>query len=850
MSGRQAAVAWGLVFSACVLLCIAISAAQNPSGRTTEPGGGRTEGPAAETLLPAGAVAYVGWDGSDAHQEAWQSTAAYQSLYETGLADVVRKLLVFLVQQSGADTGDVMPLMDQISRKGVSLAVSIPEAGPPLPQAVVVIHDGQQLHSIVDGFLKRAIAGDLNVERRNLGSRTVSSVLVPNSPGIEFAWWIEGAHLVLAGGIDVVNQTVEVAEGRSANVTTSPLWSPSHEVHPDRVASLVSWLDFAELREAYGAMPVPNPNRDAPPLTVAGILNATGLGSLGPLVYRSGYAGPAMWSEMTLAAPEPRTGLLTPWGYDSIALEELPPMPSGVTGFYARTLDWSKMHDETLSLLRSIAQLGPPEASSHLERAIAEVNSALKIDLRQDLFDPLGDVFCVYADQLQGFMGFGAVAAIKVDDAVRLRTTLTNLLLRLSAESRGQVMIRAVPKNGRELTVLQFADVPFAPAVCVDEDWLVVGLTTQAVESFLLRKDGKIPRWEPTPEHADGLKQIDDDFTSISITDPRETVKSLLGTAPMLMTFVGFGMSQQARMGRPGPTLPFNVDDVPPTELVTAPLFPNVSVCTADDAGIRWRSRTSIPSIPLTTSFGGGSGVAVTGTLVALLLPAVQQARVAARRTQSRNNLHSIGIAMHNYHDVHNMFPPGTHPNDVLDVEKRFSWMAEILPFVDQSALFDRLDMDRAWNDDKNKAMTNSQIMTYMNPNEPPGPNPGVTQYVGLAGVGEDAPTLPAGHKRAGVFGYDRVTRIRDIRDGTSNTVAVSEASGADARWAAGGKQTIRALTKKPYINGPDGLGGSFPGGSFMLFCDGSVKFISESIDPALMESLSTVAGEERIPDF
>ena len=86
------------------------------------------------------------------------------------------------------------------------------------------------------------------------------------------------------------------------------------------------------------------------------------------------------------------------------------------------------------------------------------------------------------------------------------------------------------------------------------------------------------------------------------------------------------------------------------------------------------------------------------------------------------------------------------------------------------------------------------------------------------------------------MFGYNRKTRLRDITDGTSNTVMISEASKDYGAWSAGGTATIRSLTKKPYINGPDGIGGPFPGGCHMLMGDGSVRFVSQNIDPKTME--------------
>jgi hypothetical protein len=68
--------------------------------------------------------------------------------------------------------------------------------------------------------------------------------------------------------------------------------------------------------------------------------------------------------------------------------------------------------------------------------------------------------------------------------------------------------------------------------------------------------------------------------------------------------------------------------------------------------------------------------------------------------------------------------------------------------------------------------------------------------------------------------------------------------------WAQGGKATLRSLTKKPYINGPDGIGSKSPGGCHVLLGDGAVRFISENIDAEVMEALSTMAGGERIPPF
>ncbi len=283
------------------------------------------------------------------------------------------------------------------------------------------------------------------------------------------------------------------------------------------------------------------------------------------------------------------------------------------------------------------------------------------------------------------------------------------------------------------------------------------------------------------------------------------------------------------------------LSDIPPAEVVTRPMFPNVAVVTVDGKGVRMRSRESAPGLST------GAFVA-TPVMVALLLPAVQAARAAARRTQSKNNLKQIGLALHNYHATEGNFPAATYRVADLKPDKRLSWQTEILPYVEQKPLYDRIDFKKSWEDSANHAAVSTPLVLFINPmigEQNAGGLP-VTEYVGLAGVGADGPMLPVTSPRAGVFAYNRVTRIEDIVDGTSNTIMTSECNKDFGSWAAGGRPTIRALTKKPYIDGPDGLGGQ-PEGVQVGFADGSVRFVSKSVDPQLLERLVTIAGHEQI---
>ncbi len=254
----------------------------------------------------------------------------------------------------------------------------------------------------------------------------------------------------------------------------------------------------------------------------------------------------------------------------------------------------------------------------------------------------------------------------------------------------------------------------------------------------------------------------------------------------------------------------------------------------------------------LTTSLTEPELQQMGGVATAMLLPAVLQGRTAARRAQASNNLKQIALALHNHHDLHKSFPSGTRVVPGLAVEERVAWTADLLPFFDQDALHKQIDFTQGWKSDRNATVLRTPMTVFLNPGAPQvlDSDDAVTQYVGLAGLGEDGPTLPVTSPRAGVVAYDRATSMANIRDGTSNTAMISEVSDGFGPWAAGGRPTLRALTAKPYINGPDGIGGPFEGGFHIGLADGRVHFVSQDIDPTVLEALLTINGGEKVDDF
>ncbi len=136
MSSLQARLCWGGIFLLLAVgLVFSIGQAQ-PAADV-----------AVDSLIPANPVLYARWDGGDAHQEAWEQTAAYDAIYKTGLIDVFRKLVQFAGEQAGpgGEFGVIKQVVEKIGAHGFSFAVSVQSDFPPKPQGIAVLHDAAEL---------------------------------------------------------------------------------------------------------------------------------------------------------------------------------------------------------------------------------------------------------------------------------------------------------------------------------------------------------------------------------------------------------------------------------------------------------------------------------------------------------------------------------------------------------------------------------------------------------------------------------------------------------------------------------------------------------------------------------
>jgi prepilin-type processing-associated H-X9-DG protein len=246
-------------------------------------------------------------------------------------------------------------------------------------------------------------------------------------------------------------------------------------------------------------------------------------------------------------------------------------------------------------------------------------------------------------------------------------------------------------------------------------------------------------------------------------------------------------------------------------------------------------------------------GLLILVVLAGMLIPAVMRVRDAAARSQCRNNLKQIGLALQNYHNVFNSFPAATMPTEGLPPEKRLSWLYELDPFI--HARMDPtwgMNRNKPWDIEENFRITRGPMPIYLcpwNPNREDAAGFGLTHYVGVSGVGTDAARLPKDNPAAGLFGYDRTTKRSEIKDGDSSTLAAIETARDNGPWAAGGPATVRGLdpNRRPYLGTEAQFGGLHGGTTAALFADGSVRFLQNSIDPRIFEALATIAGGEEV---
>jgi prepilin-type processing-associated H-X9-DG protein/prepilin-type N-terminal cleavage/methylation domain-containing protein len=291
--------------------------------------------------------------------------------------------------------------------------------------------------------------------------------------------------------------------------------------------------------------------------------------------------------------------------------------------------------------------------------------------------------------------------------------------------------------------------------------------------------------------------------------------------------------------------------------------------------------------------------IAIIAALIALLLPAVQAAREAARRAQCLNNLKQIGVAMHLYHGTHDTFPPGyisntqgNQPNGP-EIGPGWAWAAMLLNNLEQTPLFNSVNFSLPTTDPASQTARMTRLNVFLCPSSP-GDNGPLTikdisgnvltsdlspaQYIAVAGQFEPEEFAAENN---GVFYRNSKIGMREITDGSSTTLMAGERSQnvanatwvglipfgracTNPRWPVQDCETSNVLVlghtgpspDEPWVDvpnykkaGTDDFHSLHPGGCNFLFCDGSIRFVKETINPLIYSYLATRSGGEVVSD-
>ncbi len=574
--------------------------------------------------------------------------------------------------------------------------------------------------------------------------------------------------------------------------------------------STIAYADVASIMNLIAGVAGPEPAR---------MIDVLGLRSLSTAISVSGLDETGFVSRTKVLAKDTNTGLGALLSDKALTADDLSGIPLDASIAGALRLDLKQALDQGLELLGEV----DPRASEGIRQGLQQMEQPLGMSIADDLLPALGDVWTLHAAPSGGGLLAGWTLRVSIRDQEKVGDAHDRILKMAQAVLQQQAGFdgRGVPKI-REFTCadqtaysLEIPEAEFVvtPSWCLTKTHLVVTLLPQTLKSYLTQKQDESIADQPAIK---ALLTQKPGPVAISYQDTRRQFETLYPILQYALSAAAKGLAQEG--------IDVDATALPSVTAVAPHLLPTISLARKTAEGYESETHTTIPG----ASLGASAPV-----MVALLLPAVQASREAARRMQSSNNLKQIGLAMHNYHDVYRGFPAAYSVDK--DGKPLLSWRVQLLPYIEQQALYDQFHFDEPWNSPHNRKLIAQMPEVYRSPNSTA--EPGKTVYLGVAGK-DGVFVAPQGNQRDA--GHPIGTRFQNITDGTSNTIMTVEASDQAA-----------VIWTKPDDFEPDeenparGLMGVRPEGFLVGFCDGSVRFISRTIDLNTLKALLSKSGGE-----
>ena len=656
----------------------------------------------------------------------------------------------------------------------------------------------------------KGFSGDYGLER------------YPQYRAINLGSQVEPAALVARAKLENADAILDVIDGKLESVLKMPLRADLAKVEDGFTPVLRAFLNFKNL-----------------PFDGANV--AMGIDGIDHIDLRWGFQDDATVTNLRIIAPSPRRGLVAFLDGPTFNVQKLPPIPAGATSFITASLDMDATFAKYVELL---AASGSP-AAGQLEQAQQNLLAATGVKLREDVLKHIGPRLSLFTqpstakkmtlapgiDMMLSEVG----VAVDTDDGAALGKSI-DLMMDLvikslkanpDAANRAKFDRLAAPEKGYQMTPVSETPEPaksLRPTVIVGKT-TIGGGSSPAAARAAVSLETKAVRWTPSPAYATMVKRLPKGMVLLSVSDPRETLPQALAAMPAAIDALNASMANSRRMPG-GPVAPtalakaaafLKIDKamVPTAAELNPYLSANSLALSVDAKGLSLTVRDTLPSLGSPT---------VNGIAVAVLMPAAQAAREAAKRTRCVNNLKQMGLAIHNYVAANDKMPA-----DIRDDKGKLllSWRVQILPYMEQQFLYNEFHLDEAWDSAHNKTLIDKMPGSYNCPTRV-NPKPGTTTYRGFTGEG-------------GMFEYveGKSLTFADVQDGLSNTIGVAEFKEA-VIWT----KPDEAKTDKPW----ELLGSDHPGGVDVLLMDGAVKFLKSTVAKAVLKALVTRSSGEVIP--
>lgn len=575
-----------------------------------------------------------------------------------------------------------------------------------------VIHAGDQLAALRDvveqweRFYLTQIPPNQTVEKLTIEGVEVRRLpMPPQVPPV--SWGVSGEYLFVAAGEGEATALLKRLNGRGE----APAWLSklTADAKLPRMSGLVYFnvakafelaKPFIEQAAAFGA-----------PFDVKQFIDTLGLEELEYIAAASGLDESTAVSKLLVGHAANAKGVLALLNGKPLSKEDLAGIPKSADFALAARIDGADIFQRIVDLVGAV----DPNASKQLEKELGQAEEQIGFGLKRDLLDGLGDVWTVYnAPTEGGALLTGMCATVSVRDQAKLERVIEQVLRIAAAEgARNGKPLFALKKTTvgeQTISYLQFISepVPVAPAWAFVEGRLIFSLSPQMVRTHLARPAdvGALADLEPIAKQiaAGGV-------TAVSYVDPH------FGTQ-ILYSYLQYGATMAAAALEKETGIAADLSKFPSYTAIGRHLQPSIGIVRSTSTVWSTETYATGPSIgPITVAAVGGAMVA----------PVLATTRHRAQEVASSNNLRQLALAAALYQQEHNQTMPQAIRSK--DGKPLLSWRVLLLPYLDQSGLYEQFHLDEPWDSEHNRTLIAKMPSFYGHPHTPDLRELGATLY-------------------------------------------------------------------------------------------------------------------------